>query len=191
MILLSVGHYFEAPGACNDDGICEWEIARGWMNKIYHGLIPHLPVSMVRGEKLGEKVRFINNHTDVKIAVELHFNSNVNAKGSETLHYPGSKSGKEFAEIVQKHFYKREIFQPNRGAKPGYHQMDPTKPIDYFLRKTKCTSIIIEPDFISQIERIEKWEHEGCQAIIDAIFEFYVTHHATDNQALQRRLETL
>lgn len=139
---------------------------------------------MVPTGSLTSKVNFINSK-DAVVAAEIHFNSNVRAKGSETLYAPGSEKGKELALAIQEQFKARGIFQPDRGAKEGWYRLDRPKVIDYkgdvegdevinyFLRATYCPSVIVEPEFISNRETIDKWFFEGCDAIAQALLDFY------------------
>lgn len=173
-ILLSAGHMPNDPGACSDSGKCEFEIANKWIHNIHYLILPFVDVGFVHRGTLNEKVDQINADPNVKVAIELHFNSNIKgAKGGETLYYPGSKQGKELAESIQYEFENNRLFLPNRGAKEGYYQQDKTKPVLYFLRGTKCVSVVIEPQFISNIEDIENNESDGCRAIADGILKFY------------------
>lgn len=172
MFLLSIGHNQEEKGATNKEHN-EFDIASRWVKRIQD--IIDIPIEIVPGGSLKEKVEFINNHEDVQFAAELHFNSNIeDAKGSESLYYPGSKPGKRYAEMIQDEFEKRGVFQPNRGVKEGYYYKDGEKQnILYFLRATRVPSVIIEPEFISQPKRIEKHFFEGCDSIAQASTRFY------------------
>lgn len=178
-IFLSAGHNPKQRGACNN-GYCEHEVATEWVEYIRQLIKPFINVKIVPTGSLTEKITYINSHPECMIAVEIHFNSNVNAKGSESLYHPNSKKGKELAELVQDEFETANIYQPNRGAKVGYYQMNPDKPIDAFLRRTKPVSIIIEPDFISQKDRIDEDMELGCRAIADALIKFYHKYYKHD-----------
>lgn len=172
MILLSTGHNPDAKGACNGN-ICEWDIATEWVEEISRILdIALIPNMIVPTGSLKEKVNFINEKNSF-IAMELHFNSNIKAHGSETLYCPGSTKGKELADIIQKQFMMNEIFQPNRGSKEGWYKMDKNNPPDYFLRKTNCVSIIVEPDFISNLDNIEKHRRLGCLSIANGLSQYF------------------
>ena len=172
MILLSAGHNPKAKGACNVD-VCEWDIATEWVEEISRQLnIALIPNIIVPTGKLQEKIDFINSKKPT-IAMELHFNSNVIAHGSETLYYPGSKKGKELADLIQKEFSMNEIFQPNRGSKEGYYQMNPDNPPDYFLKKSSCTAVIVEPDFMYNIDNIYNNKQLGCISITAGLSKFY------------------
>lgn len=185
MIILSAGHYPSKPGACNDNGTCEHELATEWVAYIKDLIETYIDVEVTPTGSLTNKVAFINSFKECKIAVEIHFNSNVNAKGSETLYHPTSKNGKQLAEMIQDEFEGANIYQPNRGIKEGWYRMDRPnivdyagdvegdETIDYFLRKTRPIAVIVEPDFISQLDRINDDTELGCRAIADAIIKFY------------------
>jgi N-acetylmuramoyl-L-alanine amidase len=182
MILISAGHHPSMPGACYG-GFCEHGEAVKWADRIVDILgddkAMAVPVGALRG-----KIDFINRQRP-SIAVEIHFNSAKIWKdkdrdgeidpdelvhigrGCETLYYPGSNSGKDAAIAVQELI--AEIFAPDRGAKEGYYQMNKAKGPDFFLAKTRCTAIIIEPEFIDNKETITGNREAGCIAIAEAL----------------------
>ncbi|MCK5336007.1 MAG: N-acetylmuramoyl-L-alanine amidase, partial [Gammaproteobacteria bacterium] len=155
-------------------GFKEHDEAVEWATHLATLLAKKVSVDYVPTGKLSEKVAFINA-ADCRLAVEIHFNAAVNAagknvgKGSETLYYPGSESGKAAALTVQKHL--SPIFSPDRGAKEGHYQMNPAKPADYFLRKTNCLALIIEPEFIQWKDSIQVNREKGCEALCAAMLE--------------------
>jgi N-acetylmuramoyl-L-alanine amidase len=180
MIFLSAGHNPKQQGACNGSDYCEHAVATKWVEYIKTLIKPFVNVKIVPTGTLTEKVSYINSYP-CKIAIEIHFNSNMpNVRGSECLYHPTSKKGLELAENILEEFEQVSIFQPNRGAKIGYYQMNPDNPIDYFLRKTNPVSVIIEPEFISQKESIEDNMESGCRAIADALIKFYHRHYKHD-----------
>lgn len=124
---------------------------------------------------LSEKTTFINSWSvDSKdIAVELHLNAapgNAVVHGSETLYYPNSLRGKALAQAIQAKL--SEVFPPNRGAKEGYYRMDPSNGPDWFLRKTTCTAVIIEPEFIMHMSSIQEKRNHACQTIAQTLRHF-------------------
>lgn len=187
MILVSAGHNPKQVGACFGD-YCEYEVANSWTDEVLKRLkLYNVEALKVPTGGLTSKVNFINAQKNAKIAVEIHFNSDGSkkAKGSETLFCPGSKSGEDLAKLIQSKFVEKNIFQPNRGQKPGWYKMD--KPghvdykgdiegdekVDYFLAKTKPIAVIIEPEFIYRRLDIESNMSVGCDAIAEALVEFY------------------
>jgi len=178
MILISAGHHQRAQGA-EFNGVTEYSLTTKWANRIADLL--GVPGNRVPNGTLKEKIRFINDtiiQPKQTLAVEIHFNSaqiwkdlNANGviddnemvhvgRGSETLYYPGSKIGLQVAETMQNAL--GQLLPPNRGAKEGWYQMNRAKGPDYFLARTKCTSIIIEPEFIDNLDVIENNFEDAC-----------------------------
>ena len=124
---------------------------------------------------LKNKVAFINGLRDITLAIEIHFNSAVaNGKrvgeGSETLYYPGSVRGEEIARDIQHTL--SSIFKPDRGIKEGYYQMNKAKGADFFLARTRCTSLILEPEFIRHKEKIQDNREAACCALASALIKY-------------------
>lgn len=190
MIFISAGHHESSPGATYGK-YSEYFFTVQYADIIAE-LIGDRGVRVPNGT-LKEKVTFINdaimnaNDRSANIAVEIHFNSaklwidqNANGviddgemvnvgEGSETLYYPGSKRGKICAEIVQESLAR--VFPPNRGAKEGWYQMNPAKGPDFFLAKSKCTALIIEPEFIDNTKIIINNMDIASSVIADSIME--------------------
>jgi len=179
MIAVSAGHYPSAPGACYD-GICENEIARSWLHWL---LVDYRDVFIeVPNVTLKEKIDFINRN-NCELAVEIHFNSaGGKGAGCETLYYPGSEKGRACANIIHKAF--TPYFTPNRGVKEGWYRMDRPGVKDYpgdvdgdekphyFLRKTSCPAVIVEPEFIhNYYTRIIDVEREVIANLAHRIME--------------------
>lgn len=183
MILISAGHHEKSKGA-DYEGVYEYDLTVKWADRI--ALLLEDRGMRVPNGFLSKKVDFINSK-EATIAAEIHFNSaklwkdwNKNGhidegemvnvgRGSETLYYPKSKNGKLAAEIMQEALGR--VFKPNRGAKEGYYQMNPAKGADYFLRRTSCTSIIIEPEFIDNTEALNENFDIGCVLIATALLD--------------------
>jgi N-acetylmuramoyl-L-alanine amidase len=170
MIYVSAGHHPEKPGACYKD-FCEHEEAKKWVSLIanhlgHDGMV--VPVGTLR-----HKVDFINeNYLINDIAIEIHFNSAMHdgrqvGKGSETLYYPGSKRGEHIASKIQ--YALGGILLPDRGIKEGWYQMNKAKGPDFFLARTKCTSLIVEPDFIHRKAKIESKRDKACSEIANTL----------------------
>lgn len=173
MIYISAGHHHEKQGA-SYNGFTEHEEAKIWVSLIdnllgYGSMV--VPVGILKN-----KVAFINERAKQNdLAVEIHFNSALDnngdpiGEGSETLYYPTSARGKAIAECVQDSL--GELMHPNRGAKEGYYQMDKTKGADFFLARTVCTAIIIEPEFIHMEDNIINNREEACNVIANSLIE--------------------
>jgi len=168
-VFLSTGHNPKAVGACNGD-FCEYPEAVVWVDRISEMLKDYgIEVVKVPTGTLGSKVRFINAHCQRgDIALEVHFNSNVKARGSETLYYPKSVRGMEFASLLQA--FLAGTFQPDRGIKEGYHHGAGStgRKLLYFLAKTNPVSLIIEPEFVYNKDKIIAKREQGCRAIAAA-----------------------
>ncbi len=169
MILISTGHHSKRRGACFE-GFCEYDEALLWSSEIAHQLSSSI-CRVVPPGYLRNKVNYINSINDSKLAIEIHFNGAVDSKGnrigkgSETLYFPGSEKGKAAAEQIQSSISK--LFVPDRGVKEGWYRMDKSRGVDYFLAKTRCVAIIIEPEFIHHRELITSNRVEACKRIAD------------------------
>ena len=192
IILISAGHYPERPGAAFGS-FNEYEEANHWAILITDYLIREGHEAMlVPTGVLRKKIDFINKHNPL-LAVEIHFNSfkvweDANrdgiitddelhhaGKGCETLYFPESQKGAVLASNIQKELAK--IFSPDRGIKEGWYRMNKKNGPDYFLEKTSCPSVIIEPDFIHRKIRIQDNRRKACKVIGDAIIKTKVELH--------------
>lgn len=184
VIALSYAHYPEAHGA-SFNGFSEHYESIAWTMMIKNVLIAHgYKVVIAPVGRLGNKVVWINTHKP-EVAVEVHFNGcvNPNVNGCETLYYPKSKNGKKLANIIQKSL-QPEMGNTDRGIKEGWYLMDVPEQVDwvgdvegdekvdYFLRKTCCPAVIVEPDFISQIQTITEKRCGGATMIALGIIKY-------------------
>lgn len=162
MLFISAGHFPRAPGAAWK-GFVEHTEAVLWVQE----LARRLPSAVVvPSGTLESKVAFINARSQKEsLAVEVHFNAGPNhsGKGSETLYAPGSRRGALVAEEMQDAL--AEHFTPSRGIKPGWFQQNPSQPALYFLRATKPTAIIIEPEFIYHADLIREKRSACCDSL--------------------------
>lgn len=194
VILISAGHYEAAKGA-QHEGFTEYPETSLWadtlalaINKVGENKQGY-PIAMrIKDGHLRDKVAEINHiceNTKVFCAVEIHFNSAgvPNVKGSETLYYPGSQRGAKIARIVQ--FHQAKTFPPNRGIKEGWYRMDRPgvidyagdvegdETIDYFLRKTPCPAIIVEPEFVQNHRLLKEKRLEGVTQLAEGLIDAY------------------
>jgi len=172
-IFISAGHYNESRGAHFED-FYEYPETVYWATQIVRELQnKNLKAEFAPVGSLSEKIHHIN-HANPDVAVEIHFNADTKqaGKGSETLYCPGSSEGKKFAELVQDEL--AELFEPSRGVKEGWYQLNPEKGPDRFLKYTACPAIIVEPEFVHHKRKIIDNRKEGCKAIARGIFR-YVT----------------
>ena len=177
MIFVSAGHYPSKPGA-GYEGFFEHDEAVKWQNLIIDALGGK--ASFVPAGVLKSKVDFINSRKqDDSLAMEIHFNaardSNDNpiGRGCETLYYPDSKNGKTLATAVNDAMAK--FFPPDRGIKEGWYRMNPKNGPDFFLKRTHCPAIIIEPDFIHRRIRITTNREEACDGVADALLQAQIS----------------
>ncbi len=168
-IFISAGHTNDSDGANFKEEFFEHSEAVIWRNIICELLrLDPVPIGT-----LTQKISYINkNVSGPSVAVEIHFNSAIKnkkhiGKGSETLHYPGSKSGMALAAKIHNEILKS--FSPDRGLKEGYYQQNSKKPVLAFLAKTKCPAIIIEPEFIHRHELIVSNRGTCCRDIARAL----------------------
>lgn len=185
MILISAGHHPTSLGACFE-GFCEHDEALRWVDEIYARLGPDKALLVPAGV-LRSKIDFINARRPA-VAIEIHFNSlqvwkDANAdgvvdegemrpvgNGALTLHYPGSTRGKAVAQTVQGAM--EPIFGKHwRGAMEGWYRMNKKFGPDYFLSRTNCTAIIVEPEFIHKQDLITGNRVLACRAIADALLK--------------------
>ncbi len=173
MLFISAGHNPKAKGATFKD-FNEYDEAVLWREQIVDLLGADKAMAVPTGT-LGSKVRFINKEISYArgphIAIEIHFNSDPQraGKGSETLYYPKSRRGQQLAISMQDKL--SIIFGPNRGAKEGWYQMNPAKGSDYFLARTNCPALIIEPEFVHNAEKIIEARVPGCTIVANSLLE--------------------
>lgn len=174
MICLSIGHHAKAKGAStvyNGKTYNEYDIASDWCDFI--AAMEEDNIVLVPPGNLRSKVAWIN-HAQPMLAAELHFNDATDGAGKqigsgfETLYYPGSTKGKAFAETIQEHLGET-LETKNRGAREGYYRMNPSNGPDFFLARTKCPAVIIEPAFIREMELIQRTRKTTCMALAGAL----------------------
>lgn len=169
-VFLAAGHHPTARGASFED-FNEHDEATLWCADI---AARDESVMLVPTGTLKEKARWINERARLgDLAVELHFNSAVNAAGehvgagSVTLYYPGSDSGRRLAEAMQAQL--SGVFPPDRGVVEGWYRGDKTRGVYYFLEHVRVPAVILEPEFVHRKDLIRARMKQGCDAIIDAL----------------------
>lgn len=174
MILISAGHYSLSPGA-QYMSFSEFPQTMIWAHEIVKRLKKmSLPVGLVPTGTLTKKVQFINDFAkrgeSVWAVFEIHFNAG-GGQGSESLYFPGSKLGKQYAEAIQREL--GPVFGKDRGVKEGWYQQDPSRGTLYLLRETHCPAVIIEPEFVEHYEKIHAKREAACDAIAEAIYDTF------------------
>jgi len=157
-IAICPGHYPDSPGAKShwhfrgiDYIMNEHTEALKVIEYLYYNLRDKsfMTVEIFNGT-LEKKVEGINKYHP-HLALEVHFNSHADsdAHGCEVLH-SGTAKSIDIAERIQRRLVeilKRE----DRGTKVGYYEGNTEKGMLYYLKKTKCPAIIIEPLFLSNL----------------------------------------
>jgi hypothetical protein len=185
MLYISAGHHKGAQGA-QWNGYTEWKEAVLWRDAIVAAIGPEKAMAVPDGT-LRAKVAFINAGSP-RAAIEIHFNSAIVdgehvGAGAECLYYPGSLAGGLLATALQDELVR--LFRPDRGTKAGWHRQDRPGVVDYqgdvdgdevliyFLRKTSCPAVVLEPEFIHHIEKIRRHRDAACQAIAGAMISTF------------------
>jgi len=172
-VFLAAGHYPTRPGACWE-GFCEHDEAVLWVEAI-HDAMPETSLIVPTGT-LRQKADFINARlTNGDIAIEIHFNSaKVDGKnignGCETLNFPNSIKGQVLA--MQCQISMSEFFLPDRGCKDGWYRGDPARGAYFFLERTKCPAVILEPQFIHHKEEIQNKRSTCCTSLASALSHY-------------------
>ncbi len=173
MLFISAGHYPIAPGA-KWERFIEHDEAVLWADALHTAVNDSI---MVPTGPLRDKVSFINHRIlPGDIAIEIHFNAARDrhgdpiGRGCESLYYPGSDRGELLAWSCQNAL--APLFPPSRGAREGWYRMDPNRGPDFFLSRTKCTAVIIEPEFVHRYELIQRFRNAAVDALAVALIDF-------------------
>lgn len=171
-VFVAAGHHAEAPGAkCGTFN--EYDEAILWVPEIVKRL--NSGVAVPDGT-LKSKINYINERlTNGDIAVEVHFNSCVVdgchvGDGCVSLHYPSSVKGKALARSCQ--LAMRKSFQPDRGIKEGWYRGNPDRGVYFFLAKTRCPAVIIEPQFVHHCDEIRQKREQCCADLAEVLNAF-------------------
>lgn len=197
MILLSAGHNPDKVGAKHDI-YTEYPYTMSWAHKIQSYILEDEEMDSVVIDtgtlpyKVGQINQIVRNAElpdPFFLAAELHFNSDPSGKahGNETLYYPGSPKGKLLAIAFNNYLMKVScpMLGRDRGAKEGWYRMDRPNVQDYkedvdgdelpdyFLRKTACPALILEPCFIQDLGKFINYENIICKGIADSLVSSY------------------
>ena len=113
-------------------------------------------------ERLKAKVQIVNQ-AKPNLAVEVHLNScgDPKQRGALCLYYPSQKS-RDLSRFILEGIHNCSAIGivgsaliKKRGVYAGHFRLDPSKPILYFLRKTRCPAVVIEPLFLSSPDDCE------------------------------------
>lgn len=165
-VILFAGHYPENPGAAWD-GLSEHEEAVRWCDLLREHM-DEAELLIGPTGRLREKTRFVNLRWPV-LAVDLHFNAwrdeqgKPRGEGSMTLYCPGSVKGELAAKFVQDEL--AQVFEPDLGVREGYYQLNSEKGPDWFLVRTKCPALIVEPEYVHHGDKLRDLRAEGVDAL--------------------------
>lgn len=169
-IALVVGHSRIRKGARNKTfGFAEWDLNSVLAEDVkqvlvYRGVASgnKVDVRIVHRENsLRGVVSLINWIVRPTIAISMHCNSfNERASGTETWHWNRSKVSARLAEIWQRHMVDA-LGLPDRGVKAGSSE----DRAGYFLRYTRCFSILSEPFFIDNDEDLERFDERYTRLV--------------------------
>ena len=174
---ISAGHTPTKPGAC-DDGFCEHDEAVRWVDLVCKHLKEmSQDYFIVPTGSISHKAKFINGRANKKdVAIEIHFNSyapqygyHKKVEGCETLYYPTSERGKKAAKVVQDSMLATSRFTEDRGIKEGWYQQDKDKGVIFILKKTVCTCLIVEPEFIQHKQEIIAMRDDVAEGIAEGL----------------------
>jgi len=167
-IALIIGHSPSSQGARNKKhGISEFEWNEAFARDLFELICGDIVlVHRDTLEALPAKV----NALEPDIAISLHCNAfDERSGGTETLYYHRSESGKQMAEILQRHVVTA-LHSRNRGAKAKTSEDRG----GYLLRYTIAPCIIAEPFFIDydiDFENAMRYRDALLGAFADAIHE--------------------
>lgn len=184
-VAISSGHNRWAVGAKFGD-YSEFTLATRWVDTLMCelGKYPNIKAHRVPPTTLTKKVAFVNEIPNCKLALEIHFNSvaNKTVRGCETLYCPKSVIGKTYARGIQENLLNSMVTR-DRGIKEGWYKQDRPGVVDYdgdqdgdekiayWLLNTRAPSIIIEPEFISQVAKILEKQYIAMSSLAKWISE--------------------
>lgn len=172
-IFVAAGHHATRPGA-GRDGFYEHDEAVRWVDELMSidkDAASPLLIRVPDGE-LKKKVDFINYRCRWDdLAVEVHFNAALDKDGKDigsgcvTLYMPGSDGGKTFARTCQTTL--AAVFPPDRGVVEGWYRGEKARGAYFFLEKTRCVAVILEPEFVRHKDVIQAGRVAACAALYD------------------------
>jgi|Cruoilmetagenom7_1024161.scaffolds.fasta_scaffold00637_23 hypothetical protein len=208
-VAVSAGHHPAAKGA-TFNGVSEYDESVPWQQTIVDMLNDfskgdpniYLIGKLIGTGKLPSKVAEINAIKAVDLAIEIHFNAggDKSTRGTETLFCPDSEAGFTAAKVMNKAVVSSMGKNAkNRGIKEGWYKMDRPgvkdyngdvdgdENPDYFLAKTRPVALILEPEFMQQIETIQECREPACRAICGAIYNLADRKHYLYNLPPEKR----
>lgn len=147
--VILIGHRPGDQGAVNEaSGTTEYSFNSGLATHISQKLVERgIRAIIVHRDNATQGYRYLPekiNDLSADLIVSLHCNAfDTRATGTETLYYHSSETGRQMAEIFQRHMVKA-LFLSDRGIKPKRSEDRG----GYLLRYTLAPCVIAEPFFI-------------------------------------------
>lgn len=172
-VFIAAGHHPERPGA-GFEGFYEHDEAERWLDEMFTLDPEQRTLVRVPTGALEKKCNFINYRCKVTdVAIELHFNSAVNADGEhvgagcESLFMPGSPSSERLAKVCQD--VLGPMLPPSRGLLAGWYRQDEKRGAYFFLQRTRCAAAILEPEFVHRRDVIQSKRPIVARALARAL----------------------
>ena len=159
-LAISIAHHKNAKGASYGD-MNEFDVSVIISELLFTYcklfMFDDIEAVLVPEGRLHNKVKFINDN-DFDVAIEVHLNSHIDKSisGHEVLYCPDSYKGKKLADRINKAL-SLENYTKNRGVNEGWYRMEVGGRVDYFLARTNCPAVIIEPEFIAKLDMKDIW----------------------------------
>ena len=163
-IFLNPGHGGSDPGAVSKSGTKECVICKEICKILAEMLrLVWFDVEVYQQEKSFLEITQKENKSKAGLFVSVHCNSfsSAAANGVETLYYPTSSKGKEFATCVQKALI-RATGLTNRGIKPRGDL--------HVLKSTVAPAVLVECAFLSNLKEESMLKNQP-ELFAAAIFE--------------------
>ena len=152
---------------CSVDGFTEHDEAAIWVALIANHLGKNAMV--VPDGTLKQKTTFINSWSNVgDLAIEVHF-GDESGNGSESRYQPGRETSKNAAQRLQEAL--SGVFGSGRGACEGWYRNNRKMGVEWFLEKTRCEAVIIEPEHIYNQDIIQKRRNRACRVVAETLME--------------------
>lgn len=146
-VMLSVGHYSKKRGAQNKLlSLSEWQLCSIFVKELASALISNnVRCGILENHRLRQKVNIINN-SKPEIAIEFHMNAfDTVVYGHTCMYWNNSFFGEKLATMLNDGIItntRRPLISVKKSTEKG----------SYFLRRTRCISVIVELCFIDNDE---------------------------------------
>lgn len=187
VIIIDAGHGGLDPGKVSDNGINEKDLnlsiamklvskleSEGFKVVVTRSSDASLADAGAKNEKrsdMNNRMNIINN-SNAALLISIHQNSfpDAKVKGAQVFYHEGSAEGKAISGCIQKRLISEVDSSNKRVAKPGDSY--------YILKKSSCTSIIVECGFLSCPEESvllcdEAYQDKIVNAICNGVLDYY------------------